>query len=630
MTQKIQIKDSKNELSEKTIEIIRNNINTNNDFVDLQFNKKKCDYSLFENTNTTNENSAGKKEKIEAKNICIINCYEDNYLEGINKFIDYPRIDDLNIHEREEGNNDKLLYFRISRYLNELNTRIERLNYILKSSVFDIITEYRRIENDSKFRMQELYNSRLEILIQLLKNPNIINIKRKLIEVLIFHLYSENQEYFELNENYTPSTQNLKELENLINDKLTNNKDNKDIKKDLEKLKAISRNIDFNCDIKDAKIEKEVKDDKKGIKKEINKNINKLLKNQIYLIKNFLEYYKKELNPDVRISKNKADLYLLPRSLFNSEVKSSEYLLDLEAIIGGENEKAEKEEKNEIIGMKKKRKKEIDFQLYSMNKYLTVDEALNILFSFKSKFNFIENKTFKELLKKQIDFENNIEKAYNFFINLFSTRTSFNGAKLNFSKEVNEKIMEYVGNFEENVLSKMYKAMESLFIDNKKFDIKIIDTIRIFFDNFKDNCDCELDKYETNYNVEKESQILYFLKIKAIIIEKIIIFFENIKDKIIQCLIEKEKKHKEIVAKIISNIKTLKNYIKTKNESKNEFKIYNNWRLERNYSNDSELKNLKLYFKKFIKKKINLEMNYTYDSQFCLWAIKNEFGIYFD
>ena len=74
----------------------------------------------------------------------------------------------------------------------------------------------------------------------------------------------------------------------------------------------------------------------------------------------------------------------------------------------------------------------------------------------------------------------------------------------------------------------------------------------------------------------------------------------------------------------------MKNYIKTNNESKNEFKIYNNWRLERNYSNNSELKNLKIYFKKFIKKKINLEMNYTYDSQFCLWAIKNEFGIYFD
>ena len=190
--------------------------------------------------------------------------------------------------------------------------------------------------------------------------------------------------------------------------------------------------------------------------------------------------------------------------------------------------------------------------------------------------------------------------------------------------------MEYVENFENEVINKLYKAMNSIIENRKDADIKIIDKIKIFIENFILNCDSELDEFESGKNQEKEKQILYFLKIKTIIIEKIIQFFENSKDKIIKCLTEKEQKHKDIVTQILSNIKDLSTFIENNKEAKNEFKIYQKWREEQNYSKESHLSKLKMYFKTYINQQLNLEMNYTFDSQFCLWAIKKDFSKYFD
>ena len=92
-------------------------------------------------------------------------------------------------------------------------------------------------------------------------------------------------------------------------------------------------------------------------------------KYELGIAKRFLDFYKKELNPDVHIGKNKADFYLLPRCMFNPETLLGEYLFDLEAIII--NEDKEKEDTNNIPGLNKKKKKKkkevIDFSLYTSN-----------------------------------------------------------------------------------------------------------------------------------------------------------------------------------------------------------------------------------------------------------------------
>lgn len=557
---------------------------------------------------STEKKNYKEKDEINLIGKTTIGDDDKNYLDKINDYINYPSLKQLNIQEKEEDiqKDEVLFFFRIARYINNLTIKKERLNYILRSSIFEIISEYMRIVDDSKFRIFEITNLRLQILINLIKNPNIINIKRKLIEVMIFHLYSENSSYFKVDINYEPSSQNLLALKNLMEKKLSNNRNNKDISSDLDKLKKIIENKDYVCQ------------EKKGI------FINNIKKRQLKIAKNFLDFYKKELNPNAHINETKSNLYLLPRSMFNTEIKSNEYLIGFESIIGGESgvkENIEKEGKKEQV---------FDFHLYNENKFLKIDEALNILFSFNSKCKFIEDNDFKELKEKQNNFEKDMEKAFNFFKNIFSFQIGYKESTINFGEEINKKILEYVENFENEVINKLYKAMNSIIENKKEADIKIIDKIKIFIENFILNCDSELDEFESGKNQEKEKQILYFLKIKTIIIEKIIQFFENSKDKIIKCLTEKEQKHKDIVTQILFNIKDLSTFIENNKEAKNEFKIYQKWREEQNYSKESHLSKLKMYFKTYINQQLNLEMNYTFDSQFCLWAIKKDFAKYFD
>ena len=591
-------------LNERTIKIIKDSTETKND-------KEKDEINLIDNTNITNDKNGEKKDQFTNTKNSITSCDDDkNYLDNINDFINYPSIKQLNIQEKEEDsqNGKILLIFRIARYIDNFTIKRERLNYILRSSIFDIISEYMRIIDDSKFRIFEITNLRLEILINLIKNPNIINIKRKLIEIMIFHLYSENSSYFKVDINYEPSSQNLLALKNLIENKLSNDKSNKDISNDLNKLKKIIENKDYVCQEKEEIF------------------INKIKKRQLKIAKNFLDFYKKELNPNAHINETKSNLYLLPRSMFNTEIKSNEYLIGLESIIGNGGENGVKEN-NDKEG---KKDKVFDFHLYNENKFLKIDEALNILFSFNSKCKFIEDNAFKELKEKQNNFEKDMEKTCNFFKNIFSFQIGYKESTINFGEEINKKILEYVENFENEVINKLYKAMNSIIENRKDADIKIIDKIKIFIENFILNCDSELDEFESGKNQEKEKQILYFLKIKTIIIEKIIQFFENSKDKIIKCLTEKEQKHKDIVTQILSNIKDLSTFIENNKEAKNEFKIYQKWREEQNYSKESHLSKLKMYFKTYINQQLNLEMNYTFDSQFCLWAIKKDFAKYFD
>lgn len=44
---------------------------------------------------------------------------------------------------------------------------------------------------------------------------------------------------------------------------------------------------------------------------------------------------------------------------------------------------------------------------------------------------------------------------------------------------------------------------------------------------------------------------------------------------------------------------------------------------------EASFEDIKGYLKDYIKEKLNLGMNYTHDSDFCLWAIKNGFAQYF-
>ena len=549
---------------------------------------------------------------------------DDKNLNQLDNYSNFPELDKLDFPVEI---NDVSFFIKFSLFYSELISLKQKLENILNSSILSITSDINRIKDETEIRILKISNLRLELLINLIKNPNIINIKRKLIEIMIFHLYSENIDYFQIDKNYEPHERDIQELENLINDKLSKDKNNKNIQNDLKTLLDMKGKKDYIFVEKDKIIDKETK-----------KNL--------YIAKSFLDFLKNELHPDVHISKEKGKFYLLPRNMFNSEVKSSEYLLDLKSILVDDNEKNEKKPK--IVGKKKKGKKKFtefvpkeeikeskedeqkinNFQLYNENKYLNIDEALNILFSFSSKCDFIGESAYKKLLERQNEFEIDLEKLSNVYKSFFSLKISSMNIKLNFGEEINKKIMSYVEQFEKEVIYKLKVTFDSLLKGEIEADDKIISRIHLFIESFISNCIDELSKDQNE--LQKQKQLIYYLKIKSIILEKIICFFETCNENVINILKEKEQNCKNIIETISKNLNVLKNLIERSNESKNEFQIYHDWAKVKNYSYDVGLFKLKGFYKTYIKKTLNLEMSYTYDSQFCLWAIKKGFADYFE
>ena len=110
--------------------------------------------------------------------------------------------------------------------------------------------------------------------------------------------------------------------------------------------------------------------------------------------------------------------------------------------------------------------------------------------------------------------------------------------------------------------------------------------------------------------------------------QKIIKFFENYNQKFVSLLKEKDAKYNELNNSIKENLIELKNLVKIKNRTENVNYIYAKWKNKN--KNRYIIKKLKECFQGYIKQPLNLEMNYTYDSKFCLWAIKRGFGKYFE
>lgn len=140
----------------------------------------------------------------------------DILFEKISKFINYPPIakqKKIPTNENSQSNKDGP-YKDINLFLaaTNLRSKISELNYILETSILDINTFAQKFTLKSEIKLLSIVNKRLEILINFLKDSNFINMKRKLIEIIYFHLYLENTEYFELNSDYQPSLQNLDEL----------------------------------------------------------------------------------------------------------------------------------------------------------------------------------------------------------------------------------------------------------------------------------------------------------------------------------------------------------------------------------------------------------------------------------
>ena len=578
------------------------NINSKESIEELSQNTKANSNDLSNNEITIKENENNKETK---KNLNI-----NKYLEifdELSKYIDFPKKNELNIkveiNDIKYNDDQFFLALKVYSLISKLNEKIDDIKHLLKNYYGDISSSIIRMKNNSNFKMLEITNMRLEILINLLKNPNIINIKRKIIEITIFHLYSENSEYFELDNNYLPPFSHLIELEKLIISKSAKNKNNKDILEDKKKLENIKLSIKNNKKIPNVNQPKN--NDKVKIK-----HLNE--------VKDFLEFYLSKLYPYVHISENKGKFYSLPNSIFKTNCNAMEYLFTLESIVGEEKIK-EKYNKKNIIGLSNKNEM-YEEPIYCEKKVLSIDEAINILFSYDTNISHLENDVIKQINEKQKEFKNDLDKFNYKYKNLFEfdeIRDNELDDCIDFSKTIQNQINNYVEIFRNNVITKLYDILNLLLFEQDFKDCQaIINALNSFLKNFISN-----SKLKINYMINKEfkdkNQMMFFVIIKIYIVEKMIELFLDYKKKIQNYLEQKEKEFLYLVKIIKLNLKNINNYVKENNKPENILDIYKKW--SRKFANAKlKINELKNYLKENINKKMNLEMNYTFDNKFCL------------
>ena len=200
---------------------------------------------------------------------------------------------------------------------NKLNDLCEKISCVLNDVKIDknSLDKYYNILFENK-ENKLLINKLLSTII-LLQNSNITNLRRKLTEVIPFHIMEKHRDYFSFTCDYFPNPSNLNELKKILSEKLqseTLGENEKDmINNDLKRLNVFinmkNQNTNSDCSV---------------IIEE-----NNIIGKKIKMVIDFLKYYKKNCHPIVHMSKKDIDYYLLPRSLFSSNLKYADYIFSL-------------------------------------------------------------------------------------------------------------------------------------------------------------------------------------------------------------------------------------------------------------------------------------------------------------
>ena len=131
---------------------------------------------------------------------------------------------------------------------------------------------------------------------------------------------------------------------------------------------------------------------------------------------------------------------------------------------------------------------------------------------------------------------------------------------------------------------------------------------------------------------------LLYLNSKLYILEEFEEMFKNQKIQLDKILSKKRNEYILNAEKIIKNLNNFQKLVKMENYMEDEYNYYNEWISlvktkywkfsYKNYKVLFDIQYIKQLLKDFVIN-INLEMNYTYDGNFCLWAIENGFEEYF-
>ena len=580
----------------------------NNSLIKSNDNLESFDEKEFNSIKANNNKQNEQNNNQENKNPLIINeeenstnflSYNDNHSKRINKKIlieKYKCPFDLNKENVIPQNNkifNGLSIWNNIMNIQDLSIEIENIMNELKLDIKSIDI-YNKLQSD--ISTNKIIINRLNIMINFLSNSNIINFKRKIIEVLLFELLKNNQEYFEL-VNYKPSKPNLEELKNLIYIKLKGN--NKKYQKEIQRLNELGNK---NYEQKNGE----------SYIKIISKKRKKIA--QINMVFQFLKFCNKEMNPFVHASGQKINFYLLPKHCLNNYFDGVKYFFTLDDIMS----KGKKESENKIQNLT-----EINqLKTYTQKKLLPVDEILDFLLSNNKIFNFLNDNFSNEIKQRQTDLNKSLED-FNKKFEIFSgigKKENFLNIKIQLKNDLlnaNREFIEQLDLFD-SIISDIFCS---------KFNEEIINNIKLMKQCINSDICYRNDIVEKieKLNPEKAND---YLCLKIFRLSKILVFLRKQKEKIIKVYKSLYEENEKYYNEIIEKTQTLINIVNSKYNVKNEL-LFEKWK-----ESGPKIKNkyckIEILRQNFIDlmKTIELDINYSYDEKFTLWLIKNNFSNY--
>ena len=495
----------------------------------------------------------------------------------------------------------------------DLKELISKILTLLNKMEFD---NYLNIINRLKYEKfcNNILTNKLSISILFLQNSNLfINLKRKIVDSLMFDIIKKYVDYFSLSSDYIPNKSNLNELKDLLEEKIKLYEKNKDTKKD--EISIINKDI--------LRFEEFNKSNSGDIIKKINVNednnqniINEVKKDNIFLIINtkndtgkklkvifgFLRFCKNYFNTFSQLHSEE-----LNKTLFKSELKYEDYFFD--DILP-----FKQEESNILFNEKDSN----DYKNDKNTKIIKIEKALDILLSERNIF-FNEN-IINELYSKKKGFKKK-NKIYN-ELSLFDTK-GFDNEFESINKE------DYNYNVYKTKLDSYDKIINTILNDNMN-----INEAKIKLKEINDFIKDEIKKANKNpYNmVNSNLDFNEIYKQMSSIYNNLLLILKFIETQ--------GKKFLDNQRKIYSEYeKSLNDLLNKKDEMKNYFQnnsiVINESLFEKWINSKPDIEN-KYYYLKYFKnifeeliESIKYDLNISFDENFAFWAIKNKFDIYF-
>lgn len=592
-----------------------NNIDNNEYFNYFESIKKpilSCEKKLKEKK-PISENNINNKEKSllnKDKNGSTRNSSEDLNNNGSDKkklvdnIID-KKVEDSFQQKNSEDENIKLFSLSIQTFLlhdlcSRIDTIIEKLN-INKNSL-DKYKELLLLKYDNALLINKLSSTVL-----LLQNANTINIRRKLVESLFFAILEKYSKDLEFVPDYFPSKTNLNNLAEIIlkiREKCTNENEKKKTEEDFNKIKAIIQSpieskIDSIISVKNIK----------SIK----------LKEQLKMSLSFLRFCKKNLHPFVHVSGEKINLYLLPKSLFKSDIDYAKYIFTLGRIM-----KSQKENKKEIKNEKDKLIIDNNLGIYKQNKEITIDEALEVLINGKSVcLSYLKNndvdilKDKKEMLNQKLKI---LDKYYNSFIQISPGK---NNTKFVITDEIKKNESDLIEklNYYDSMLSEIIKdtmgRTEAINIINEMIESitnEVEDARQYIF---------KLSKMQFNKN-----NAYQIINSKTDRLQILVKFVKEQSDKFYNSQTNLYKEYEESCNEIIRKSEFIKEIIKKNSILEKDNLIEQYLKSDIEFRDQYKKPDVIIDNLKALVSNVKLDINYSYDEKFVLWAIMNKYSNY--